>query len=45
VSLDDLEEERRPVLDRPGEDLEEVALLVAVGLDALRDPPVRARPT
>src|SRR5262249_45668822 len=34
VALDDLEEERRPVLDRPGEDLEEVALLVAVGLDA-----------
>src|SRR5437867_813630 len=34
VPLDDLEEEGRPVLDRPGEDLEEVALLVAVGLDA-----------
>ena len=34
VALDDLEEERRAVLDRAGEDLEEVALLVAVGLDA-----------
>src|SRR4029079_15780190 len=34
VPLDDLEEERRAVLDGPGEDLEEVALLVAVGLDA-----------
>ena len=33
MPLDDLEEERRPVLDGPGEDLEEVALLVAVGLD------------
>src|SRR5262245_63397256 len=33
VPLDDLEEERRAVLDRAGEDLEEVALLVAVGLD------------
>ena len=34
VPLDDLEEERRAVLDGPGEDLEEVALLVPVGLDA-----------
>src|ERR671922_2416547 len=34
VPLDDLEEERRPVLDRPGEDLEEIAFLVAVGFDA-----------
>ena len=34
MALDDLEEERRAVLDRAGEDLEEVALLVAVGLDA-----------
>src|SRR3954454_5117304 len=33
VPFDDLEEERRAVLDRPGEDLEEVALLVPVGLD------------
>src|SRR5919197_6613357 len=34
VALDDLEEESRPILDGSGEDLEEVALLVAVGLDA-----------
>jgi hypothetical protein len=34
VALDDLEEERRPILDRSGEDLEEVALLIAIGLDA-----------
>ena len=34
MALDDLEEERRAVLDRAREDLEEVALLVAVGLDA-----------
>jgi hypothetical protein len=34
VALDDLEEERRAVLDRAGEDLQEVALLVAVGFDA-----------
>src|SRR5688500_8819810 len=33
VALDDLEEEGRPILDRAGEDLEQVALLVAVGLD------------
>src|SRR5215218_5992464 len=33
VALDDLEEEGRAVLDRAREDLEEVALLVAVGLD------------
>src|SRR4029450_5820797 len=38
VALDDLEEERRAVLDGPGEDLEEVALLVAVGLDPTRPP-------
>ena len=31
MALDDLEEERRAVLDRAGEDLEEVALLVTVG--------------
>jgi hypothetical protein len=36
VALDDLEEERRAVLERAGEDLEEVALLVAVGLDPER---------
>ena len=34
VALDDLEEERRPILHRAGEDLEEIALLVAIGLDA-----------
>src|SRR5688572_28858012 len=34
MALDDLEEEGRPVLHRLGEDLEEVALLVAIGLDA-----------
>src|SRR6185436_17100616 len=34
VALDDLEEERRPVLDGAGEDLEEVALVVAVDQDA-----------
>src|SRR4029079_18494662 len=34
MALDDLEEECRPVLDRAGEDLEEVALLVSIGLDA-----------
>src|SRR5712691_1727895 len=34
VPLDDLEEEGRAILDRSREDLEEVALLVAVGLDA-----------
>src|SRR3990170_6739987 len=34
VPLDDLEEEGRAVLHRLGEDLEQVALLVAVGLDA-----------
>src|SRR5204863_9184176 len=34
VALDDLEEEGRTVLDGTGEDLEEIALLVAVGLDA-----------
>src|SRR5688500_8355078 len=33
VALDDLEEERRAVLHGPREDLEEVALLVPVGLD------------
>ena len=33
MALDDLEEECRPILDRAGEDLEEVALLIAVGLD------------
>jgi hypothetical protein len=35
VALDDLEEERGPILDGLGEDLEQVALLVAVGLDPL----------
>src|SRR3989454_2446966 len=34
VPLDDLEEEGGPILHGPGEDLEEVALLVAIGLDA-----------
>ena len=34
VALDDLEEERRSVLHRSGEDLQEVALLVAVRFDA-----------
>src|SRR5258706_9499015 len=34
MALDDLEEERWAILDRAGEDLEEVALLVAIGLDA-----------
>src|SRR3954468_15267177 len=34
VALDDLEEERRAVLDRLGEDLQEIALLVAVREDA-----------
>jgi len=34
VAFDDLEEERRSVLDGSREDLEEIALLVAVGLDA-----------
>src|SRR4029078_8086742 len=34
VPLDDLEEERGAVLNRAGEDLEEVPLPVAVGLDA-----------
>src|SRR3954452_17311823 len=33
VPLDHLEEERRPILRRPREDLQEVALLVAVGQD------------
>src|SRR6266567_8215331 len=31
VPLDELEEHRRPVLHRPGKDLEQVAVLVAVG--------------
>src|SRR5205823_5919885 len=47
VSLDDLEEHRGPRADRPGEDLEQVPLVVAVGQDpevaqvvvALRDVP------
>ena len=34
VALDDLEEHRRPVLDRLGEDLQQVALVVAVDQDA-----------
>src|SRR3954471_19908878 len=34
VALDDLEEEGRPVLDGPREDLKKVALLVPVGLHA-----------
>ncbi len=34
VALDDLEEEGRPILHGTGEDLEQVALLVAIGLDA-----------
>src|SRR5215211_739470 len=34
VPLDDLEEEDRSILDRSGEDLEEIALLVTIGLDA-----------
>src|SRR5688500_14566857 len=34
VALDDLEEEGRPILDRAGEDLQEIALLVPVGFDA-----------
>src|SRR6266487_3736947 len=34
VSLDDLEEECRPILDRLGEDLEQVALLVPICLDS-----------
>jgi len=34
VPLDHFEEERRPILGRLGEDLEQVALLVAVGEDA-----------
>ena len=34
VALDDLEEEGRPILHGAGEDLEQVALLVAIGLDA-----------
>src|SRR5689334_23144283 len=33
VALDDLEEEGGAVLDRPREDLEQIALLVTVGLD------------
>ena len=32
-ALDDLEEERRPVLDRLGEDLEQVPLVVAIDED------------
>src|SRR5919106_6983396 len=35
VALDDLEEQRRPVADGLGEDLQEVALVVAVDEDAL----------
>src|SRR6202040_3339820 len=31
VALDDLEEDRRPVAERGSEDLEQVALVVAVG--------------
>ena len=34
VALDDLEEQRRPVLDRLGEDLQHVAFVVAVDEDA-----------
>ncbi len=34
VALDHLQEDRRPVADRLGEDLEQVALVVAVGEDA-----------
>src|SRR5262245_4726983 len=34
MALDDLEEEGRAILDRPREDLQEVALLIAIGLDA-----------
>src|SRR3989304_4599793 len=34
VPVDDFEEEGRAILHRLGEDLEEIALLVAVGLDA-----------
>src|SRR6185436_7631367 len=34
VALDDLEEQRRPVLDGSGEDLEQVALVVAIHQDA-----------
>src|SRR5207244_10368858 len=34
VALDDLEEEGGPILHWLGEDLEQVALLVAIGLDA-----------
>src|SRR5919107_4414995 len=35
VALDDLEEDRRAVADRLGEDLQQVALVVAVDEDAL----------
>src|ERR687886_1133073 len=35
VALDDLEEDRRTVADRLGEDLQQVALVVAVDEDAL----------
>src|SRR5690349_22571492 len=35
VALDDLEEDRRPVADRLREDLQQVALVVAVDEDAL----------
>jgi hypothetical protein len=34
VALDHLEEERRPVLRRLREDLQEVAVVVAIGEDA-----------
>jgi hypothetical protein len=34
VPLDQLEEDRRPVLDRLGEDLQQVAVLVPVSQDA-----------
>ncbi len=36
LALDDLEEERGPVLDRLGEELQQVALLVAIDEDAQR---------